>query len=92
LIGTKVGTGFTFAVGSAAFGAANTDARLAVRIPQLQKKKGLSARKCESSAMDYRLEKLKENLESAVEGVSSEQMSWHLRGSGVRRRCWNICI
>jgi hypothetical protein len=80
LIGTKVGTGFTFAVGSAAFGAANTAARLAVRIPQLQKKKGLLARKCESSAMDYRLEKLKENLESAVEGMSSEQMSWHLPG------------
>jgi hypothetical protein len=30
LIGTKVGTGFTFAVGSAAFGAANTAAGVAV--------------------------------------------------------------
>src|SRR6266571_2663591 len=39
-----------------------------------------SARKCESSAMDSRLEKLKENLESAVEGMSSEQLSWHLPG------------
>jgi hypothetical protein len=33
-----------------------------------------------SSAMDSRLEKLKENLESAVEGMSSEQLSWHLPG------------
>jgi hypothetical protein len=30
--------------------------------------------------MDSRLEKLKENLESAVEGVSSEQWSWHPQG------------
>ena len=30
--------------------------------------------------MDYRLEKLKENLESAVEGMSSEQLSWHPPG------------
>ena len=30
--------------------------------------------------MDYRLEKLNENLESAVEGMSSEQLSWHLPG------------
>ena len=30
--------------------------------------------------MDSRLEKLKENLESAVEGMSSEQWSWHLPG------------
>jgi len=30
--------------------------------------------------MDSRLEKLKENLESAVEGMSSEQLSWHLSG------------
>ena len=30
--------------------------------------------------MDFRLEKLKENLESAVEGMSSEQLSWHLPG------------
>jgi hypothetical protein len=30
--------------------------------------------------MDFRLEKLKENLESAVEGKSSEQLSWHLPG------------
>lgn len=30
--------------------------------------------------MDSRLEKLKENLESALEGLSSEQMSWHAPG------------
>src|SRR5713226_391559 len=30
--------------------------------------------------MDSRLEKLKENLESAVAGMSSEQLSWHLPG------------
>ena len=30
--------------------------------------------------MDFRLEKLKENLESAVEGMSSEQLSWHPPG------------
>jgi len=30
--------------------------------------------------MDSRLEKLKENLESVVEGMSSEQLSWHLPG------------
>jgi hypothetical protein len=30
--------------------------------------------------MDSRLEKLKENLESAVEGMSSEQLSWHPPG------------
>jgi hypothetical protein len=30
--------------------------------------------------MDSRLENLKENLESAVEGLSSEQLSWHLPG------------
>ena len=30
--------------------------------------------------MDSRLEKLKKNLESAVEGMSSEQWSWHLPG------------
>jgi hypothetical protein len=30
--------------------------------------------------MDSRLEKLQENLESAVEGMSSEQLSWHLPG------------
>ena len=35
---------------------------------------------CERNAMDFRLEKLKENLESAVEGMSSEQLSWHLPG------------
>src|SRR5216684_4000821 len=35
---------------------------------------------CRSSAMDFRLEKLKENLESAVKGMSSEQLSWHLPG------------
>lgn len=30
--------------------------------------------------MDSRLEKLKENLESAVKGMSSEQLSWHPPG------------
>src|SRR5258708_31270870 len=30
--------------------------------------------------MDSRLEKLKEDLESAVEGMSSEQLTWHLPG------------
>jgi uncharacterized protein DUF1569 len=30
--------------------------------------------------MDSRLEKLKENLDSAVEGMSSEQLGWHLPG------------
>jgi hypothetical protein len=30
--------------------------------------------------MDSRLEKLKESLESAVEGMSSEQLSWHPPG------------
>jgi hypothetical protein len=30
--------------------------------------------------MDSRLEKLKQSLESAVEGMSSEQWSWHLPG------------
>jgi hypothetical protein len=30
--------------------------------------------------MDSRLEKLRENLASAVEGLSSEQLSWHLPG------------
>jgi hypothetical protein len=30
--------------------------------------------------MDSRLEKLRENLESAVKGMSSEQLSWHLPG------------
>ena len=30
--------------------------------------------------MDSRLEKLKENLESVMEGMSSEQLSWHLPG------------
>jgi hypothetical protein len=30
--------------------------------------------------MNYHLDKLKENLESAVEGMSSEQLSWHLPG------------
>jgi hypothetical protein len=34
----------------------------------------------ESSAMDYRLVKLKEDLESAVEGMSAEQLNWHLAG------------
>jgi len=36
------------------------------------------ARQCESSAMDSRLETLKDNLESAVEGMSSEQLRWHM--------------
>ena len=30
--------------------------------------------------MDYRLGKLKQSLESAVEGMSSEQLSWHPPG------------
>ena len=30
--------------------------------------------------MDFRLEKLKESLNSATEGMSSEQLSWHLPG------------
>jgi len=30
--------------------------------------------------MDSRLEKLKEDLESAVEGMASEQLNWHLPG------------
>jgi len=30
--------------------------------------------------MDSRLEKLKDDLESATEGMSSEQLSWHLPG------------
>jgi hypothetical protein len=30
--------------------------------------------------MDFRFEQLRENLESAVEGMSSEQLSWHLPG------------
>ena len=30
--------------------------------------------------MDSRLDKLKESLQSAVEGMSSEQLSWHLPG------------
>jgi Protein of unknown function (DUF1569) len=30
--------------------------------------------------MDSRLEKLRESLESAVKGMSSEQLSWHLPG------------
>src|SRR6266699_2953885 len=30
--------------------------------------------------MDSRLEKLKEDLDSAVEGMSSEQLSWHPPG------------
>jgi hypothetical protein len=32
------------------------------------------------SAMDSRLDALKQSLESAVEGMSSEQLSWHLPG------------
>jgi hypothetical protein len=34
-------------------------------------------RKAESSVMDSQLEELKQALESAVEGMSSEQLSWH---------------
>jgi hypothetical protein len=30
--------------------------------------------------MDFRLDKLKQSLESAVEGMSSEQLSWHPPG------------
>ena len=30
--------------------------------------------------MDFRLDKLKQSLESAVEGMSREQLSWHLPG------------
>ena len=30
--------------------------------------------------MDPRLETLRENLESAMQGMTSEQMSWHLPG------------
>src|SRR5260370_20726690 len=30
--------------------------------------------------MDARFDKLKQSLESAVEGMSSEQLSWHLPG------------
>jgi len=33
--------------------------------------------KCESIAMDSRLDKLNESLQSAVEGMSSRQLSWH---------------
>jgi hypothetical protein len=40
----------------------------------------VSDRKCESSAMDVRLDKLKRSLESAVEGMSGEQWSWHTPG------------
>src|SRR5215472_8494587 len=32
---------------------------------------------CESGAMDHRLEKLRRDLESAVEGMSSSQLGWH---------------
>ena len=34
--------------------------------------------------MDSRLEKLRESLESAVKGMSSEQLSWHLPGKSLR--------
>jgi hypothetical protein len=30
--------------------------------------------------MDFRLERLRDNLESAVDGMSSERLSWHLPG------------
>lgn len=33
-----------------------------------------------AAAMDSRLDALKQSLESAVEGMSSEQLSWHLPG------------
>jgi hypothetical protein len=36
--------------------------------------------KCESSAMDSRLDKLKHSLELALEGMSSEQLNWHPAG------------
>jgi Protein of unknown function (DUF1569) len=36
--------------------------------------------KAERSAMDSRLDQLKQSLRSAVEGMSSEQLSWHLPG------------
>jgi hypothetical protein len=42
--------------------------------------------------MDFCLEKLVESLESAVEGMSSEQLRDGIsRTSGVWLRCWNIC-
>jgi hypothetical protein len=41
--------------------------------------------------MNPRLEQLKESLESAVDGMSSEQLSWHIPGKGVRRRCSAMC-
>src|ERR1700730_18326293 len=39
-----------------------------------------AARTRATSAMDFRLEKLKQSLESAGEGMSSEQLSWHPPG------------
>jgi hypothetical protein len=48
--------------------------------PELKISKTKVELKCESSAMDFRFVKLKENLELAVEGMSSEQLSWHLPG------------
>ncbi|MGA8810612.1 MAG: DUF1569 domain-containing protein, partial [Thermoanaerobaculia bacterium] len=36
--------------------------------------------KCELMAMDARLAKLKQSLESAVEGLSGEQLNWHPAG------------
>ncbi len=38
------------------------------------------AGKCETSAMDSRLDKLKQSLESAVEGMSTAQLTWHPPG------------
>lgn len=40
----------------------------------------IDARKRDESAMNPRLEQLQRSLESAVDGMSSEQLSWHLPG------------
>ncbi len=42
--------------------------------------------------MDSRLEKLKKALESAVEGMSSEQLRWHPAGKWCAAEVLNICI
>jgi hypothetical protein len=42
--------------------------------------------------MDARLDKLKESLQSAVEGMSSEQLSAHPAGKWCAAELWNICI
>ncbi len=44
----------------------------------------VDARKRDGSAMSPRLEQLKESLESAVDGMSSQQVSWHLPGKWWR--------